>query len=192
MPTKRVLIVVGSPRKQGNSMILAEQVQSGAMASGAAVELVVLHELNIQPCSACDSCQVDDETDCVIEDDMRPLYPKLRAADAVVIVTPIYWFTVSAQTKLFIDRGFYALGGPGGWKALANKEFAILLVYGDSDPLWSGAINAIHTFQDAFRFIGAEKYQFLHTHASQAGDVRRNATVLEAAYRIGQRLAASP
>jgi multimeric flavodoxin WrbA len=189
MTSKKILIVVGSPRKQGNSARLAEKVKEGAVSAGAHAEMIALHELDIQPCSACDSCQLEDEADCILEDDMRALYPKIRGADAIVIASPIYWFAVSAQTKLFIDRGFYALGGPGGWKTLANKEFAVLLVYGDSDPLSSGAINAIHAFQDAFRYIGAQKVHYLHASASQAGEINQQPAVLEQAFRIGQELA---
>ena len=188
MTQKKILIVNGSPRKQGNSTVLASRVQSGALESGAHVDLVELHEMVIQPCSACESCQLAQEDECIIEDDMQTLYPKLRQADVLVIVSPIYWFTVSAQTKLFIDRGFYALGGPDGWSALGQKEFAVLLVYGDSDPLSSGVANAIHTFQDIFRYIGANDHHFLHASASEAGEIAKNQVVLKEAFEIGKRL----
>ena len=102
---KNVMIVIGSPRKRGNSSILAKQVASGAEDAGAKVELFFLHGMNIKPCSACEGCRKKRATGCVIRDDMQKLYPKMRAADAIVIASPIYWFTVSAQTKLFMDRG---------------------------------------------------------------------------------------
>ena len=67
-----------------------------------------------------------------------------------MIASPIYWFTISAQTKLFIDR-WYALESSQG-SVLKGKQFGILLTYGDDDPYTSGAINAIRTFQDMFRY----------------------------------------
>ena len=112
MGDKKILLVMGSPRKEGNSATLAKQVAAGAEATGATVESFYLHGMNIQPCTACDACREERDKDCVIDDDMETLYPKLRQADALVIATPIYWFTISAQTKLFMDR-WYALGAPG-------------------------------------------------------------------------------
>ena len=108
MSNKQILILKSSPRKRANSSILADQVAAGARDAGAAVESFDLHSLNIRPCDACDFCQ--GAAECVINDDMQMLYPKLRAADAIVVASPIYWFTLSAQAKLCIDR-WYALEG---------------------------------------------------------------------------------
>ena len=107
--SKSILILKGSPREKGNSAVLADQVLSGAQKAGASVESVYLHGMDIQPCDACDVCQQGYEG-CIVEDDMQSLYPKLTAADVIVIASPIYWFTISAQTKLCIDR-WYALEG---------------------------------------------------------------------------------
>jgi hypothetical protein len=120
MAGKKIIVVLGSPRKEGNSTTLAKRVIAGAKASGAEVEAFYLHDMNISPCMACDECRDDPAKDCVIDDQMKALYPKLRRADALVIASPIYWFTMSAQTKLFMDR-CYALGGPDG-HALQGKQ----------------------------------------------------------------------
>ena len=108
---KTLIVLKGSPRRNGNSATLADQAADGARGAGAFVEEFYLHGMDIAACRACDACQRDTEKDCVVVDDMATLYPKLRAADAILIATPIYWFTVSAQTKLLMDRT-YALGGP--------------------------------------------------------------------------------
>jgi multimeric flavodoxin WrbA len=117
---------------------------------------------------------------------MQALYPKLRAADALVIASPVYWFTVSAQTKLFMDR-WYALEGPGG-NALTGKRVGIVLTYGDSDPFNSGAVNALRTFQDAFRYIGAEIVGAVYGSASKAGEIAENQALMDRAYRLGEKL----
>ncbi|MBM4331644.1 MAG: flavodoxin family protein [Deltaproteobacteria bacterium] len=188
MEKKKVMIVLGSPRKKGNSSILAKQVAAGAKAGGALVETFYLHDMNIRPCTACDACRKKTKIDCVLDDDMQKLYPKLRSADAIVVASPIYWFTVSAQTKLFMDR-WYALGSDEGYE-LAGKKFGIVLTYADADPFISGAVNALRTFQDALNFIGAKIVGMVYGSAWKAGEIRRNKELMAAALELGKKLAA--
>jgi len=185
---KNVMIVVGSPRKRGNSSTLAKQVASGAKDVGAKVELFFLHDMNIKPCSACEGCRKKRATGCVIRDDMQKLYPKMRAADAIVIASPIYWFTVSAQTKLFMDR-WYAFGADENYKVLAETKFGIVLAYADADPFSSGAVNALRTFQDAFNYLGAEVVGTVYGSAWKAGEISRNAPVMKQAHALGEKIA---
>jgi multimeric flavodoxin WrbA len=187
MSDKHILIVNGSPRKNGNSVILAEQVAAGARAAGAQVESFFLQNMNIQPCNACDACQETSDGDCIIQDDMQTLYPKLRRADAIVIASPIYWFTFNAQTKLFIDR-WYALQGSSG-NVLAGKQIGVVLTYGDTDPFTSGAVNAIRTFQDICRYIGADMAGIVYGSATKEGEIRDQPDLLERAFKLGQQLA---
>jgi multimeric flavodoxin WrbA len=187
MPDK-VLIVKGSPRENGNSAALADQVAAGARAAGAQVESIYLHGLDIRPCDACDFCQGAAEIGCVIEDDMQSLYPKIRAAAAILYASPIYWFTVSAQTKLFMDR-CYALGGGTDYAAehgLAGKRIGLVLTYGGDDPFDSGAVNAIRTFQDVFAYIPAEIVGMVYGYGSEAGEVRSNQALMAKAYALGE------
>ena len=140
--------------------------------------------MDIRPCDACDTCK---ETGvCVLKDDMQLLYPKLQAAQSILIASPIYWFTMSAQTKLFIDR-WYALESPEG-SALKGKHFGIILTYGDTDPYSSGAINAIRSFQDMFRYIGADITGMVYASANDEGDVLKQPELLERAYKLGVQL----
>jgi multimeric flavodoxin WrbA len=188
----KILIVKGSPRKSGNSATLAEQVAAGAKAVGADVESVYLHSMDIGPCDACDSCQAGADVDCVIGDDMQILYPKIREADAIVYASPIYWFTITAQMKLFMDR-CYALAGDTDETedhALAGKRIGIVLTYGGDDPFDSGAVNAIRTFQDTFNYIPAEIVGMVYGCASDAGEIRENPDVMEKAYELGRKLGA--
>jgi multimeric flavodoxin WrbA len=188
MKRKKVMIVIGSPRKKGNSSILAKQVAAGAKAGGAGVDTFYLHDMKIRPCAACDACRKKTATDCVLNDDMQKLYPKLRNADAIVVASPIYWFTISAQTKLFMDR-WYALGSDEGYE-LAGKRFGIILTYADADPFVSGAVNALRTFQDALHFVKAEIVGLVYGSAWKAGEIRRNKELMEEAYELGKKLAA--
>ncbi len=185
---KTVIVFKGSPREKGNSSLLADQVISGAKASGAQVECYSLHNMDIRPCDACDVCQ---ETGvCVLKDDMQAIYPKLRNADAIVIASPIYWFTMSAQTKLFIDR-WYALDDPRG-HPLKGKRFGILLTYGDEDFKSSGAINAIHTFQDVLKYVGGNIIEIIHGSAMDIGDIQNQPELMQRAFQLGLNLGAQP
>ncbi len=188
--SKKIIIVKGSPRKSGNSATLAEQVAAGAQAAGAEVESFYLHGLDIQPCDACEACQGAADLDCIIDDDMQTLYPKVRQADAIVYASPIYWFTVSAQLKLFMDR-CYSLGGEDYVEdhALAGKHIGVVLTYGGDDPYDSGAINAIRTFQDMFDYIPAKIVDIVYGYADAAGEIRRNEEVMEKARELGAKLA---
>lgn len=186
MSSKYVLVLKASPRKNGNSSTLADRAAAGATEAGARVESFDLHTMNIRPCDACDFCQGTGTGQCTIDDDMQVLYPKLREATGIVIASPVYWFTMSAQAKLCIDR-WYALEGPEG-SALAGKQFGILLTYGDADPQTSGATNAIRTFQDMFSYIKADLVGTVHGSASRAGDIQNQPQLLDRAYRLGRQL----
>jgi multimeric flavodoxin WrbA len=187
MSSKSILIFTGSPRRRGNSSILAGRVAEGAKAGGADVESYFLHDMEIKPCDACEACRDKTETDCLLDDDLRDVFPKIRQADGIVIASPIYWFTVSAQTKLFMDR-WYALGGPEG-HAFKGKKFGIVLTYADADPFTSGAVNALRTFQDALNYVGAEIVDMVYGSAWEAGEIKKNKEVMEKAYELGKKMA---
>ena len=181
----RVVVFSASPRLQSNSEILADCVLAGARDAGATVEKIRLHGRSIAPCTACDACQASPATPCVIRDDMGPLLDLLRAADVVVFASPVYFFSVAAQMKLFLDRT-YALGGGGRWDALSGKRAVVTLTYGDSDPKSSGVKNAIGTFEDACAFLGMELVRVVHASCSRPGEIRSNPAALDEAAAAGR------
>ncbi|MCX5826353.1 MAG: flavodoxin family protein [Deltaproteobacteria bacterium] len=183
---KKVIVLLGSPRKKGNSAILADRIAKGAKAAGAKVETIFLHGLKIAPCNACYACQKEKSKGCAIKDEMQDIYPKLLAADAWVIASPVYWFTMSAQTKLFMDRCFALLAY--GQDAFAGKRIAIAMSYGDADPFASGCVNALRTFQDAFRYTGAKIVGMVYGSALGAGESRANESLMKAAVELGKKL----
>jgi NAD(P)H-dependent FMN reductase len=98
----KVLGIAGSPRRDGNTDHLLRQVMDGASSRGAQTKTVILSELNISPCRHCDGCIQTGK--CVIDDDMQWIHSDLRAADRVVLASPIFFMGVTAQTKAMIDR----------------------------------------------------------------------------------------
>ncbi|MCX7037731.1 MAG: NAD(P)H-dependent oxidoreductase, partial [Spirochaetes bacterium] len=104
-----------------------------------------------------------------------------------VISSPIYWFSVSAQTKLFIDR-LYAFVGPKG-HGLTGRKIGILLTYGDADPFSSGAVNALRMFQDAFRYIRAPIAGMVYGSANEAGEIAKDKILMKEAFELGRQVA---
>ena len=102
----RVLALVGSPRREGNTAVLVKKVLEGIESKNkdAETELLFLNEMKINPCQSCYSCLTAPE--CVQDDDMKLIYKSLAKANVLVVGTPIYMDYVTAQTKLFIDRLF--------------------------------------------------------------------------------------
>src|SRR5512140_46249 len=150
---RKVLIVTSSPRPRGNSTLLAAEAARGAGEAGAEVRMVSLAGLSLGPCRACDGCRKPGAKGCVQDDDLGPLNDDLRAADALLIASPVYWFTMSALAKIFMDR-LYVFGAKG-YRELKGKRIGVILTSGDGDPRSSGAVNAMGAFKDAFAYLGA-------------------------------------
>jgi multimeric flavodoxin WrbA len=184
--TKQVLVILGSPRRKGNSSTLAARISRGAKSAGAEVETVFLQGLKISPCRGCNTCQKPDSKGCANQDDMQKIYPKLIKADAWVIASPVYWFNMSAQTKIFMDR-CYALTAYAQ-NPFVGKRIAIAMSYGDVDPFSSGCVNALRAFQDAFRYAGAKIAGMVYGSATEAGEIANNKALLREAEELGKRL----
>nr|MDO8109152.1 flavodoxin family protein [Candidatus Sigynarchaeota archaeon] len=187
MTKQNVLVVLGSPKKNGNSAILANKLVEGVKEAGADVESVYLQGLKIAPCSACDACVKNPKAGCVIKDDMIPLYKKIEKATAIVFVSPTYWFNISAQLKLFIDRS-YALRPGENKYAFSDKKVGIIMTFADTDPFTSGAANALHSFQDICNFVGAKIIGIVYGSAEHPGEIEKNETVMKAASDLGKKI----
>ncbi len=188
---KQILVLLGSPRKKGNSTTLAQQITKGAESAGAAVETIYLNGLNIKPCQGCYACKKKDSKGCAVDDDMQSLYPKMISSDAWVIATPVYWFNMTAQTKIFMDRCFGLFDASFTVNPLYKKKIAIAMSYGDSDPFNSGCVNALRSFQDAFRYVGAKIVGMVYGSAEELGEIASNTELLEQAEALGKKLARS-
>lgn len=97
-----ILIFNGSPRKGGNTDILIDKINQGIEDQGYTAETITIPKLDIHPCIGCGNCEKTG--DCIFKDDMVELYEKIGKANRVIICSPIYFYGVTAQAKLFIDR----------------------------------------------------------------------------------------
>ena len=98
----KVLGIYGSPRKGGNTDLLLDRILEGAQAAGAEMESIYARKLKISGCIECGSC--DDTGECAIHDDMDTVYPMLQEADVIFLASPNFFYNVTAQVKLLIDR----------------------------------------------------------------------------------------
>jgi multimeric flavodoxin WrbA len=97
-----VLGIAGSPRRHGNSETLLDRALAGAESAGAKITKIVLNDLKIGPCQNCGYCTRTGH--CRIDDDMRIVYEALDRADRIALASPIFFTSVTAQTKIMVDR----------------------------------------------------------------------------------------
>ncbi|MDO4619354.1 MAG: flavodoxin family protein [Lachnospiraceae bacterium] len=173
---KKVLIISGSPRKNGNSQLLCEKFAEGAREKGHSVELVRLQDLKIGYCRACDYCMNHDGV-CVLHDDMKDLIERYKQADVVVLATPVYFYGISAQMKTFIDR-MYPI-----WTDLGTKEVYYIISAGLDESIINRSLGDLDGFVEHLKSYEI-KGRIYATNVMGAGEINGTAVVNEA-YQIG-------
>ena len=98
----KVLGINGSPRIGGNTDILLDKVLNGAKSKGAEIEKLVLNKLKFSPCQECEN--MADDGLCLVKDDMQMVYEKIKEANVIVFASPVFFGSLSAQSKMMIDR----------------------------------------------------------------------------------------
>ncbi len=98
----KVLGILGSPRRNGNAEILLDKALAGASSAGHDTEKIILNELQFVPCQECGGCRRSGE--CIIKDDMQLVYEKIAQTEALILASPIFFGSLSAQVKAMVDR----------------------------------------------------------------------------------------
>ena len=175
----QILIINSSPRKDGNSDVLCDQFAKGAMESGHNVEKISLRELKISPCKACYGCTKDHT--CAIKDDMAGVFSKLIDADVIVLASPVYFYSLTAQMKMFIDRCLV------NYKAIVNKSFYFIITA--ADPQREAAAGTLMSFRGFLRCLpnAQEAGVIFGMGAWDKGDIY-NHPAFEQAYEIGKQI----
>jgi len=179
----RVLAIAGSPRRGGNSDALLDACVEGALAAGGDVDVLYVAQADVWPCRGCNACSVDG--DCILRDGMHDVYPRIDAADAIVVATPVFFATVPAVLKALYDRcqpywaRRYVLGRP----IEHRRPGALLVAGGGGDPF--GDSCAVATTRSVFAVLGLDYTEELHARADKPGDVKAQPEVLERARAVG-------
>ena len=176
----RVLGLVGSPRKGGNTDLLVSRILDGATASNHLTERVYLYALDISPCVDCRSCQKG-KFQCAIDDGMQRLYPKLESADAIVFGTPLYWYGPTGKVKLMMDRlrPFVAS------RKLKGKK-AIVVV--PSEEGADACDHVIGMFELSFEYLGIKLIDKMLVKAYEKAEVKEQPETLNRAFELGKAL----
>lgn len=178
--SKQVIVICSSPRKGGNSEILADLFIKGAQEAGHSVEKVCLAECQINYCKACYYCR--EHLSCCQQDGANLLMEKLLAADVVAFATPIYFFEMSGQLKVFLDRTM-----PAYFSEYHFRDVYLLATsLEEARSSMDGAIKGLQGWIDCFdgsRLAGV----VYGTGAGLPGSVKETAAVKDA-YALGKRI----
>jgi multimeric flavodoxin WrbA len=191
----KVLAFNGSPRRGGNTELLLAEAIRGVKEEGGDVTTYNLSTLNLKACMNCGHC--DSAGRCIIKDDMQAIHDEIRSADRIIVASPIFFFSVSAQTKIMIDRGqtFWAEKyvhknpvKPGAY----GRKGLLLLVGGmkrtEKNVGFSCSEATVRAF---FRTVNVQEHVTLaYDQIDEKGAITKHATALSEAYEAGRRLAA--
>ena len=122
---KKILILNGSPRKNGKTYALVKAFIEGAQESGNEIREDYITGMNVKGCLACEAC-ARNGGHCIQKDDMEKINEDFLWADVIVLASPQCWATISGQLKVVIDR-FYALQNRIGMKEFGNKESVMIM-----------------------------------------------------------------
>lgn len=169
----KIVVLVGSMRKGGNTDLLAQAFIEGARKNND-VELVSVADYKVNPCIGCNSCFTREDNTCFQNDDMSVIYEKLRAADIVVIASPVYFYGISAQLKAIVDRLHTPMRNE-----FHIKKLALLLVGAASLPNLFDAIKL--QYQLVLDFFHLENIGMISVRGvKEKGDIEGNEALNEA------------
>ncbi len=177
---KNVLIINSTNRKGGNSQVLAEQFEKGAIDVGNSVQTINLRDLNLKFCMGCLACQKIGK--CVLNDSINELLPTVKNADVIVFATPVYFYSMCGQLKTFIDRLNPLYGQENKF-----TDIYILATSADTDKsAMDGTIKGVQGWIDCFD--GVKLCGVLYgVGAEGVGEVKDTPAYLEA-YGMGKRV----
>ena len=173
----KILVITGSPRKNGNSATLADHFIKGAKEAGHEVVRFDAAFKKVHPCIACNSCRMNGP--CVFKDDFEFVRKNIIGADFVVFATPMYYFGISAQLKAVIDR-FYAING----SIHVPKKAVLLMTYANTAA--SEAVPIKSHYEVLLKYLGwTDAGQVIAPGVWPVGAIRHT-RFPEQAYRLGK------
>ena len=183
----KVLGLVGSSRKDGNTNSLVDKVLEGAQASGDQTSKVFLADLKISPIGDCSACRKAGR--CTIEDDFDALMDRVLDSDCVIFGTPVYWFGPSGQMKCFIDRWACRMTFDDEAFRAGMKGKKCVLVVPHEDEKLSVAEHLFAMMEKSFEFIDMAYVGKIQTQALRRWEASKDEAALKHAFELGARLA---
>jgi multimeric flavodoxin WrbA len=179
---KKVLILMGSPRKGGNTDCLCDEFIRGAQEAGHSTDKVYLKDKKIVGCLGCLACQ-HNGGQCVQKDEMSGLYEKMKAVDVIVFASPVYFYTWNAQTKAVIDRTIAVES------ELTNKTFYLISTgQAPNEQYMTTMIDCFRKYIGCFRSGGNHEGGYVFGYGTgKPGDVVRS-PAMQQAYELGRQI----
>jgi len=186
----KILGIMGSPRKRGNTDLLLDETLRGARSQGAEVEKLMVSELDISPCLEIYGCLKDGH--CVIDDDMQQVYVKLTEADHIILASPMFFYGLTSQVKALIDRCQALWVRKYILKQIpprTTKRKGIFISVGATKGkrLFDGATLTLKYFFDAIDVQYSA--ELLVRGIEKKGEIKKHPTALSEAFQIGKELA---
>ena len=176
----KIILLEGSPNKNGSSNLLADCFRQGAEEAGHSVEIVDVAHANIHPCTGCIRCGY--EGPCVQKDDVEAIRRKILDADMLVFVTPLYYYGMSAQLKAMIDR-FCAFNSSIQRKHMRS---ALLAVAWNSDDQTFEALEA--HYKTLVRYLNLTDMGMVLGYGCGTPSMTQHSQYPQQAYNLGNRL----
>ena len=177
--SKKVLVLSTSPRKDGNSEILADAFMKGANEAGHETKKVVLYDKKLEFCRGCLACQTTEK--CVIHDDAKRIVAQMKQADVLVFATPIYFYEMSGQMKTLLDRT-----NPLFPTEYAFRDIYLLATSADEEQTsMDGAVKGLEGWVSCFEkahLAGVVR----GTGADKKREIEEHLEILSAAYEMGR------
>jgi multimeric flavodoxin WrbA len=190
--TQALLVLVGSPRRSGNSATLGAAVQRGAEQAWARVALRFIDDYVSSFLRDCRTCRRADG-ECAIDDRYRALFfDDFLPADGVVFCSPVYWYGLSAQTKAFFDRTFcyYAASHPESARVIermSRKRIALVLASEETYP--GASLGIVHQIQEYSRYTHSEFVGVVRGVGNRRSEVVRDpGEPIHAAQQLGREI----
>lgn len=181
----KCVAVMGSPRKNSNSSILAETILETAKELGAETEAYQLSKMNYSGCIACGGCKTKADH-CVVEDDLYRVLESIRSADAVILSSPIYFGEVSGQFKSFFDRTYSYLNPDFTVRLQPGKRAAFILSQGQpGESVYSDVFPRYERWLKIFGFVGPQVIRITGVQLPNA--VREKPELLERAQELARK-----
>ena len=185
---KKILVLSGSPKKNGNTTTLVNWFTEGARSKGAKVEIVNTAFLKYKSngCTSCRSCQKSEKYECIIDDEAKPILAKMAKVDVIVMATPLYFYGPSAQLKLIFDRMFslYKWDNEADTMKTPLKGKTFVLIASAFEDIGLDALEK--PFKLTAEYTSMKFKSLLIPNAGESGDIKNKTNIREKAITLGK------